>query len=116
MRYLILIILNLPIVFIAYINVFTNYKLNKIGKGRLYRSLLLWTLILLVLVWSFPVYNILSNKSLFDSSDLTLFDIAETTTIIYLIYIINSQRQKIDKIDSKFKELVQELSILLSKK
>ncbi len=102
--------------FIAYINVLTNYKLNKIGKGRLYRSLLLWTLILLVLVWSFPVYNILSEKSLFDSGDLTLFDIAETTTIIYLIYIINSQRQKIDKIDSKFKELVQELSILLSKK
>ena len=114
MRYVILVILNLPVILLAYVNILTTYKLGKATRGRAYKSLLLWTAITIVLIGSFPVYNILTDKHIFDSQELTLFDIVQTTAIVYLIYIINHQRQKIELSNSRFKELVQELSIYLS--
>lgn len=116
MRYVILVLLNLPIVFLAYLNIVTSYKLGKTDRSRLRQTLLLWTIILIALIGSFPIYNVLTDKPLLDSGELTLFDIVQTTAIIYLIYIINHQRQKIELSNSRFKELVQELSIKLSEK
>lgn len=114
MRYLILVLLNLPVIFLAFLNILTQYKLKTISKARFRRQILLWLAILVVLIGSFPAYNMLTSKSLFDSNELTLFDIFQTTAIIYLIYIINHQRQKIEKSEKFVRDLHQELSIRLS--
>lgn len=116
MRYLIMVALNLPIIFLATLNILTQYKMKRVSKRRFIRQLLLWLIILVVLVGSFPVYNMLNDKHLVDSSELTLFDIFQTTAIVYLIYIINQQRQKIENNDKIARELNQEISIKLSDK
>jgi len=114
-RYIILVLLNLPIILLALLNIVTQYKLKKVSKQRLHHQVLLWLAVLLVLICSFPVYNILTGKPLFDSSELSLFDIVQTTVLIFLFYIVNRQRQAIEQNEKSFRELHQELSIKLSK-
>lgn len=116
MRYLILVFLNLPVVVIALVNIVTQYKLKRISKGRFRHQIILWLLILAVVVGSFPLYNYLVGRPTLDSIDLSAFDIAQTTAIVWLFYIINSQRQRIDQAEQRIKDLHRELSIRLSGK
>ena len=78
--------------------------------------MLLWAVLLVVLVISFPVYNYLTGKPPLDSHELSLFDIVQTTAIIFLIYIINNMRQKIEWNERTVRDLHQEISIKLSEK
>lgn len=115
MRYLILIILSLPIILLALTNIVTQYKMKKVDKSRFRFQIILWLIILLVLVSSFPLYNYSIGKSAFDSSELSLFDIVQTAALIYLFYIANDHRRKIEQSEKTIRELHQEISIRLSK-
>ena len=114
MRYIILLLLNLPIILLALINFITKYKTSKITKERFKFQVALWVIILVILVASFPIYNILSGNHPLESSDLSFFDIIQTTAIIFLVYIANSQRKRIESADKRLRDLHQELSIKIS--
>lgn len=116
MRYIILVLLNTPIILLALVNIITQYKLKKVSPGRFRHQLFIWLFVLVVLIGSFPVYNLLSSKSILDSSELSLFDIIQTTAIILLFYIVNSQRHQNELTTRRLRDLHQELSITLSKK
>ena len=116
MRYLILVLLNLPIILVALVNIVTQYKLKKVSAGRFRHQLILWIVIMVVLIGSFPLYNMANGKAAFDSEELSLFDIVQTTAIIFLFYIANNQRQRNDQNERRLKALHQELSIKLSDK
>lgn len=115
MRYLILILLNLPVILLALVNIITRYKLGKIEKRRFRSQLLLWVGLLIVLICSFPVYNLLNGTPIFDSAQLSFLDIVQTVAIVALVYITNSQRQTIEQNERRLRDLHQELSIRLSK-
>lgn len=116
MRYILLILLNLPIIFLALLNVVTQYKMGRTPRKRFGRQLLLWVIILTILVSSFPMYNLVTNRPLLDSTDLSAFDIVEITVIIFLIYTSNNQRRKLEQTERRLNDLHQELSINLSNK
>lgn len=116
MRYVILILLNLPVILLAFINILAQYKMNHITKTRFRRQVIIWLIILVVLVSSFPIYNLVNGNQLLDSSELSLFDIVQTTAIIFLFYIINYQRQHIEHTERTVHDLHQELAIMLSEK
>ena len=116
MRYLVLVLLNLPVILLALLNIITQFKLQKVSKQRLQHQVLLWLVVLLALVSSFPIYNLLIGKPLLDSSELSSFDIVQTTAIILIFYIINRQRQRIEQNEKIIRDLHQELSIKLLKK
>ena len=94
MRYLILLLLNLPIIFVALLAIITQYKLKKASKQRFQHQILLWGVLLVVLVCSFPIYNLLSGRAIFDSHELSLFDIIQTTAIIIIDFLIRSGSKK----------------------
>lgn len=114
MRYLILVLLNTPVIVIASLNLITKYKLKQITKKRLIRQVLLWSVLLIVLIASFPLYNTLTGRPLFDSHELSLFDIVQTTAIIILLGIANNLRQKNEHTSRMLRTLHEELSIRLS--
>lgn len=116
MRFIILLLLNLPVILLALVNLLTKYKVGRISKERFRLQVLLWSIILIVLIGSYPVYNLLSGRPALASDELSLFDIAQTTALVLLIYIINNQRQKIDTAERRLRDLHQELSIKLSLK
>lgn len=116
MRYGILVLLNLPVILLALTNLVTRYKLKKIDTNKFRRQIILWLVLLLVLLCSFPAYNLLSGLPLLDSRELSAFDIVQTTAIIALVYIVNNQRQKNDRIERYMRDFHQEISIKLSAK
>lgn len=114
MRYLILVLLNLPIILVALANIITQYKLGKVSAGRFRHQLILWLAIMVVLIGSFPLYNAISGRPPLDSGELSLFDIIQTTAIVFLLYFINRHRQKLDQTEKRLRDLHQELSIKVS--
>jgi hypothetical protein len=109
-------ILNLPIILLAFVNIVSQYKLKRTTKDHFRQQIITWITITLVLFGSFPIYNLISGRPTFQSDAFSAFDIIQTTAIVYLIYIINRQRQKIEQTEQTLRELHQELSIKLSKK
>lgn len=116
MRYIVLVLLNLPLVLLAFINGFTLFKLNKISRQRFVTQTVAWLFIMIALVGSFPLYNYLNHRPIFDSHELSLFDIIQTVAIVFLLYISNNQRRKVDQLERRVRDLHQEISIKLSKK
>jgi uncharacterized membrane protein len=116
MRYIILVLANLPIILLALVNIVTQYKMKRISSARFRHQVLLWLLILAVLVGSFPMYNYLNGNAPLDSHELSAFDIVETTAIVYLMYIVNNHRRKLEQTEKTMRELHQEISITLSSK
>lgn len=76
--------------------------------------MMLWAILLIVLIVSFPSYNLLIGNAPLDSKELSLFDIFQTTAIVLLIYLVNDMRQKSEQNERRLRELHQELSIRLS--
>lgn len=114
MRYVILVGLNLPIILLALVNVVTQYKLRRVSVSRFRHQLVLWLVLLLLLIGSYPVYNTIKGSAPFDSTGLSVFDILQTTAIIFLLYIANQQRQRNDQNEKRLRDLHQALSIKLS--
>ena len=114
MRYLILLLLNLPLVLLALVNIITQYKISKSSKRKFKRQIITWLIILIIILASFPLYNYLIGRSLLNSNELSFFDIAEITTIIYLFYSLNNQRRKVEQADRTINNLHREISIIIS--
>lgn len=114
MRYIALVLLNLPVILLALVNILTQYKMRKISRARFQHQIVLWLAILFVLVGSFPFYNYLTHKPILDSSGLSLFDIVQTAALVFLFYIVNHQRQQIERNDRIIRDLHQEMSIKLA--
>ena len=114
MRYLILILLNVPIILLALVNIVTQFKLKKVSRYRFRNQIFIWLSVLIVVIGSFPVYNLLVGRPALDSHELSLFDIVEVTAIVFLFYMFNNQRQRIDQNEKRLRDLHQELSIRLS--
>ena len=114
MRYIILILLNTPIILLAFLNIVTKFKLGKITRDHFRLQVLLWITILVVLVGSFPIFNYFTGRQIFSSINLSSFDIVQTTTIVLLFYIVNNVRQKQEQTERRLRDLHQELSIILS--
>jgi len=112
MRYLILILLNAPIILLGLVNIVTQYKLRKVSKPRFFQQLVLWGGALIVIIGAFPLYNIVTGRPPLDSTDLSLFDIVEITSIVLLFYIVINQRQKVDQLEARVRDLHRKLSIL----
>lgn len=114
MRYLLLVALNLPVIFLALLEMITRYKLLKMSARRFRVQLIFWLTILAVLVASYPAYNYLSGRPPLDSHELSLFDIAQTTAIIALVYVLNNIRQRAQSTEHTLRDLHQQLSLTLS--
>jgi len=116
MRYVILVLLNLPIILLALVNILTQYKMKKVSKARFRHQIILWSVILVLLICSFPLYNQLTGNPPLDSKELSLFDIVQTTALVFMLYVINRQRQQIEQNERMMRDLHQEISIKLSVK
>jgi len=116
MRYVLLVLLNIPIIILALVNIIIQYKTKKVTVTHFRHQLILWLVILVVLVISFPIYNYAIDRPLLDSSALSFFDIAQTTAIVYMVYTLNNQRRRIEQNERFARDLHQEVSIRLASK
>ena len=113
-RYLLLIIFNLPFIIAGLASSVVAYKLNKISKKKYIFRCLLWTAILVALIFADPLYKFLFSNNLTQTEPLSLFDVIQITGIIIVLFIANQAYYRVALLEKRVQDLHQELSIRLS--
>jgi hypothetical protein len=115
-RYLLLFLLNLPFVLMATLSAITQYKLNRSSRRRLIVQIALWITILLGLATAEPLYSWLFRNNLTQTEPLSLFDVVQITAIVLVLSLALRAYNKSELIEQKYRQLHQELSIILSER
>lgn len=115
-RYLILVLLNIPLILTAIANAFVSYKMNHISKRRLVYKVVFWTVLLIGLIFTQSIYTWLYSEGLTQTEALSLFDVVLITASLLMFFLINRLYVKVDVLERRFNDLHQELSIKLAKK
>lgn len=115
-RYLLLFLLNLPLVLAGLLSALTRYKLGKVPKRRFIAQSLLWLTMLTGLIIAQPLYEWLYSNELTQTEPLSLFDVIQITAIVVTFYVAYRTRAKLEETERRLNDLHQEMSIKLSKK
>lgn len=113
-RYVLLVILNVPLIIAGTINAIVSYKLGHSSQRRLIVRIIVWVLIFLSLLFTKTIYDFLFSNKLTQSEPLSLFDVVQITGIIFTFYVANQAYIKADLLERRIQDLHQELSIRLS--
>ena len=113
-RYLILIILNTPLILIAITNAIVSFKMKHISLRRLVYKITFWVTVLLGLIFTQTAYIFLYKEGLTKTEPLSLFDVIQITGIIYIFFLVNRLYVKVDILERRAQDLHQEISIKLS--
>lgn len=115
-KYLLLILLNAPIILAGLVRSVVTLKLRHTTRDKAYIRILVWLLALVVIVFAQPLYDYLIANNLTDSSPLSIFDVAQITAILLTFFVAMRAYNKAEIMDQKYRQLHQELSIRLSDK
>ncbi len=113
-RYLLLVILNLPLLIAAMMNTIVGYKLGHMGRRRFVFGMFFWSVILAGLIFLKPIYDYMFNNNLTQTEPLSLFDVLQITGIIFTLFIASRAYGKVNLLERKVQDLHQELSIKLA--
>ena len=113
-RYLILAILTLPLVIAALLSSLVEYKMGKLSRKSFIKQIFIWTIIFVGLASAKPIYEFLFSNGLTQTEPLSLFDVIQITGIIYVLFMANRSRIKLESLERRVHDLHQELSIRLS--
>lgn len=113
-RYLLLFLLNTPVILAGLLSVLTQYKLRRISSRKFIIHASLWGLLLLGLGGADFIYTWLFNNNLTQTDSLSLFDVIQITLIVYLLYTTNRIKTRHDQLSQRVNTLQQKLSIKLS--
>lgn len=114
-RYVLLILINLPLILIGILNAIVSYKLGRSNKKHLIFRLILWLGILAGLVFAEPIYYFLFSKGLTQTEPLSLFDVIQITGIIIVLFVASQAYARTTVLEKQIRDLHQELSIRISK-
>lgn len=115
-RYLILLLLNTPFIVLGFLNALIMFKTGHSSKRKFLIQVLFWTAILAGLIFAEPLYLYLFNRGLTNTEPLSLFDVIQITGIVFVFYIANRSRNKIETLERRVQDLHRELSIRMSDK
>jgi hypothetical protein len=115
-RYLVLVILNTPLVIAGILNAIVSYKLKHTSRRRCAIKVLLWLGIFAGLVFTKSIYSFLFSNHLTQTEPLSLFDVVQITGILLTLFIASQAHTKVDLLERRVQDLHQELSIRLSSK
>lgn len=113
-RYLLLVILNIPLIIAGTLNAIVSYKLGHSSRRRFVVRIIVWVIIFISLLFTKSIYDLLFSNKLTQTEPLSLFDVAQITGIIFTFYIANQAYIRTDLLERRIQDLHQELSIRLS--
>ena len=114
-RYLILVLLNAPLILSALFAGLIDYRMQKISLRKFIFRSTIWLVILSGLISASFIYQFLLNNNKTRTEPLSLFDVIQITGVIIVLFMANRSRIKIESLERRLNDLHQELSIRLSK-
>jgi len=115
-KYLIIILLNMPVILIGILWSTVSYKTKKMSKKRFATEVVVWLLIGTSLMLIEPIYNSLIRNGLTDSPPLSLVDVIILTVLVLCLFLIERLQEKITLLNKKFSLLHEEMVIQNSTK
>lgn len=113
-RYLLLFLLNAPLVLAGLFNTIVAYKMSRISRAKFAFQVVFWLVILAGLAGAYPIYQFLFSNKLTDTEPLSLFDVIQITGIIAIFFVVFRLRSKVEVLEKRTQDLHRELSIQLS--
>lgn len=113
-RYLILVVINTPLIIAGILSAVVSFRLKKSSNKRFIFRLSLWLGIFLGLLLSEPIYNFLFSNQLTTTEPLSLFDVIQITGIILTLFVANRAYSKAEYLESRLQSMHRDLSIRLS--
>ena len=114
LKYILIVVLNLPFVFLGVARTISSYESKRISRGRAAFWMFFWLVITVGLFAAEPIYTWLQINNLTDSTPLSIFDVAEITGIIMSLTLILRLYTKTDILEQRLAQLNTEASIRLS--
>ena len=113
-RYLILVLLNAPLILSAVLGSLVDYRMKKISFRKYLFRTAIWFVILAGLISAKYIYDFLFSTNKTATEPLSLFDVIQITGVIIVLFMANRSRIKIEALERRVNDLHQELSIRLS--
>lgn len=113
-RYLLLVIINMPLILAALLSALVDFKMGKYSFRKYLWQTFVWVVILIGLASVQTIYSFLFSNHLTQTEPLSLFDVMQITGIIVVLFIANRSHNKIEALERRVQNLHQELSIKLS--
>lgn len=113
-RYLILVILNTPLILAAILNAVVSYNLKHLSLRRLVFKVGFWLTVFIGLLFAESIYTFLYTEGLTQTEPLSLFDVMQITGVVFVFFLVNRLYVKVDVLERRVQDLHQELSIRIS--
>lgn len=113
-RYLILLMLNTPLVIAGLLNTLLTYKLKQINYRQFVLRMVLWLFVLAGLIFAQFIYNFLFSNHLTETEPLSLFDVIQITGIVFILLMASRTYTRVDILEQRLQQLHQDTSIHLS--
>lgn len=110
-RYILLVLLNLPLLLVGIISTITDYKTSRISRRKYRLGLLLWAVAAICLVMTEPTYNALIRYNLTNSTPMSLFDIVLLTIVLYCLFLIRQANIRTTLLSRKLARLHENLAV-----
>jgi protein-S-isoprenylcysteine O-methyltransferase Ste14 len=113
-KYLLLVLINLPIVLIGVVRTITRYKTKpaRISRNKAVIEVVFWLLIGVGLSFVEPFYNTLLRHNLTDSPPMSLFDVALLTLFVFALLLIVEANEEMTSLKRTVTRLHEKLAIV----
>ena len=113
-KYLLLVLINAPIVLIGVVRAITRYKTKpaRISRSKCITEVVFWLAIGVGLSFVEPLYNTLLRHNLTDSPPMSLFDVALLTLFVFALLLIVETNEEITALKKTVSRLHEKLAIV----
>lgn len=110
-KYVLLILINLPLLVIGIIDAVSSYKTGRMSRRRCIVQVIGWLSIGVGLMLLEPLYNTLIRYNLTNSAPLSLFDIVLLTLLLFCLFLIKKSNETITRLNRKLSRLHESIVI-----
>lgn len=110
-KYVLLVLINVPLIMLGIISAITGYKTSRISRNRAMFQILMWLFIGLLLVAVQPFYDILVKSHLTDSPSLSVFDIVLLSAVLFCLLLVKRTNEKVDVLRKKVSRMHENIVI-----
>lgn len=115
-RYVLLVIINTPLLLVGIVSALTNYNTRRISKKRCVGEIIFWLTIGVGLVFVEPIYNVLVRHNLTNSTPMSLFDMLLLTLILFCLLLIKSTNERTARLHRTISRMHENIAIAEARK